>query len=179
VPDSHPAGELERRETSPERTPRTSRRSTASHSKRKQRISDTPSPLAPEKISQEPATNANSLEGGNIKYLETLFTLWKSAGRSVNLWDWLEGFRSTLINHEEYVDENDGDAQVKTLGKGKRKAVDEDDDMADAEGEANQARLHATFIRFCEEARMLGLVRARGKGTGKRGDEVVKGIGLV
>ena len=42
-----------------------------------------------------------------------------------------------------------------------------------------QDRLHATFVRFCEEARMLGLVRARGGRTAKKADEVVKGIGLV
>jgi hypothetical protein len=45
------------------------------------------------------------------------------------------------------------------------------------ENEEKAARLHAIFVRFCEEARMLGLVRARGRA--KRADEVVKSIGLV
>jgi hypothetical protein len=46
-------------------------------------------------------------------------------------------------------------------------------------GVSDEDRLHASFVRFCEEARMLGLVRARGKGVGRRGDEVVKSVTLV
>lgn len=45
--------------------------------------------------------------------------------------------------------------------------------------EVNEDRLHATFVRFCEEARMLGLVRARGKAVGRKADEVVKGVTLI
>lgn len=60
----------------------------------------------------------------------------------------------------------------------------ERDDDAEKEPEQEQEdhlddRLHATFVRFCEEARMLGLVRARGKGVRRGADEVVKGIGMV
>lgn len=48
---------------------------------------------------------------------------------------------------------------------------------AEEANEEKAARLHAVFVRFCEEARMFGLVRARGRA--KRADEVVKSIGLV
>lgn len=74
----------------------------------------------------------------------------------------------------------------------KRKGANEEEDEQTEAGATNevgtqqgetdfetQDRLHATFVRFCEEARMLGLVRARGGRTAKKADEVVKGIGLV
>ena len=45
--------------------------------------------------------------GGDLRELETLFGLWKAAGRSVNLWDWLEGFRASMldIHDDDQVDE--------------------------------------------------------------------------
>lgn len=48
---------------------------------------------------------------------------------------------------------------------------------AEAAEEEQAAELHAIFVRFCEEARMMGLVRARGRA--KRADEVVKSIEFV
>ncbi len=123
-----------------------------------------------------------------------LFGLWKAAGRSVNLWDWLEGFRETIHvdNDEDQDDEKkdkDGESAILAVDRGARKSkrkreaspppIGEQNEEAEQNDEKDSARLHATFIRFCEEARMLGLVRARGKGTGRRADEVIKGIGMV
>jgi hypothetical protein len=151
---------------------------------------------------------SNSLSDGkgDLGELQMLFNLWQSAGRSVNLWDWLEGFRSNVLHPSPAVAEvaavpvdqnaaitedaaNGGDA---VNGKRKRGGPVEEDgadgahgaddagaDADEEEDEDRAARLHATFVRFCEEARMLGLVRARGKGVGRRGDEVVKGVGMV
>lgn len=141
---------------------------------------------------------------GDLAELQMLFNLWQSAGRSVNLWDWLEGFRSNVLHPSPAVAaaSADQDAAVTedmangggaVVGKRKRggpvekdgaDGADEAEADADAgadeeEDEDKAARLHATFVRFCEEARMLGLVRARGKGVGRRGDEVVKGVGMV
>jgi hypothetical protein len=138
------------------------------------------------------------LEGGDLRELETMFGLWRSAGRNVNLWDWLEGFRGAMTASEEEAKEQspngeaNGDATEEAPTNGHAEAdkqviaVDQDameDDEAngaDLAGHAEtQDRLHAAFVRFCEEARMLGLVRARGGRTARRADEVVKGIGLV
>jgi hypothetical protein len=140
---------------------------------------------------------------GDLAELQMLFNLWQSAGRSVNLWDWLEGFRSNVLHPSPAVAEvagvpADQDMAVTedaaagggaVVGKRKRGGPvekDGEDGADDAEADADEkededkaARLHATFVRFCEEARMLGLVRARGKGVGRRGDEVVKGVGMV
>jgi len=151
-------------------------------------------------------------EGGDLKELEIMFGLWRSAGRNVNLWDWLEGFRGAMTEkkdaHEdkdgehkdgEYIDGEGKDGEDKDVEgdegeqpKKKRKESHEEDQKADnGDGKPDQPgvkvdldaetqdRLHATFVRFCEEARMLGLVRARGGRTAKKADEVVKGIGLV
>jgi len=131
-----------------------------------------------------------------------MFSLWRSAGRNVNLWDWLEGFRGAMTATEENSPEkgpngesNGGDGAetpMNGLGDSESEAQSAAVDQATAEaapandtetpgaGDAEtQDRLHAAFVRFCEEARMLGLVRARGGRTSRRADEVVKGIGLV
>lgn len=112
-----------------------------------------------------------------LKRLQTLFELWKSAGKTVNLYDWLDRFqgedeRGTEDNKEgsgtqtgcEQTDK-DGNVERESRSEGPKRAAQEAD------------RLHATFIRFVEEARMLGLIRARGKG--RRADEVIKSVGLV
>ena len=165
------------------------RRRESSASESPKRTEERRGRIAIEQPDQDPAA------GGDLREIETLFRLWKAAGRSVNLWDWLEGFRESMLDthDDDQVDEeretNEELSAAETNGeakkaKPKRKASsvqdhtqDEEGDMA---GEETPARLHATFIRFCEEARMLGLVRARGKGLGgRRIDEVVKGIGIV
>ncbi|KAL1411429.1 hypothetical protein Q8F55_002385 [Vanrija albida] len=112
-----------------------------------------------------------------FKETETLFSLWQSAGRNVNLWDWLEGFRGELTGSakEQGNEENGSPAERRS----KRKRAGEDEDGVPELSEEAQQRLHAAFIRFVEEARMLGLVRARAKGTRKKTDEVVKGVLLV
>ncbi|ADV20383.1 Hypothetical Protein CGB_B4010W [Cryptococcus gattii WM276] len=112
-----------------------------------------------------------------LKRLQTLFELWKSAGKTVNLYDWLDSFqgqdeRRTEDNKEgsgvqtgcEQTNK-DGNVERESRSEGLKRAAQEED------------RLHATFIRFVEEARMLGLIRARGKG--RRADEVIKSVGLV
>lgn len=131
-------------------------------------------------------------ERGDLKELETLFALWRGAGRTVNLWDWLEGFRDSMHDDEEVPggEKAGQDEEVdETQGRrSKRRRVaspvangDVQDHVSeDAEDDQETAaKLHASFIRFCEEARMLGLVRARGKGVGRRADEIVKSIGLL
>jgi hypothetical protein len=85
----------------------------------------------------------------------------------------------TQSNAEEGVKAGDMSPTAQRIDDGPVGDVEAVQGEADASDSETQARLHATFVRFCEEARMLGLVRARGKGTGKRGDEVVKGIGLI
>ncbi|RSH87238.1 hypothetical protein EHS25_003147 [Saitozyma podzolica] len=118
---------------------------------------------------------------GDLAELQMLFNLWQSAGRSVNLWDWLEGFRSNVLHPSPAVAEvagvpADQDMAVTedaaagggaVVGKRKRGGPvekDGEDGADDAEADADEkededkaARLHATFVRFCEEARMLGL----------------------
>lgn len=104
-----------------------------------------------------------------------LHSLWESAGKSVNLWDWLEGFRMTLLDGKA----KGGEEEVKgteptTPSKGKRRreeALEGEEDTAELD-EEEDARAHARFIRFVEEARMMGLVRMRGK----KGDEVLKAV---
>ncbi|KAK8864480.1 hypothetical protein IAR55_001730 [Kwoniella newhampshirensis] len=142
----------------------------------------------------------------DLKELEMLFEIWRASGRSVNLWDWLEGFRGSMGQDEDEgkahpraeaqedngnkrkEDEN-GDIDMGAEEDVSSRATGGPDDGNDVAGqpnstfkpkehdEENEARLHAIFIRFVEEARMMGLVRARGKG--RRADEVVKGVGLV
>lgn len=84
--------------------------------------------------------------------IQALYNLWQSSGKSINLWDWLDGFRQAVVS-----DGHDGDSTS---------TIDDETD----------GRLHALFIRFVEESRLFGTVRARGKNTAKRGDEVVKGV---
>lgn len=126
---------------------------------------------------------------GDLKDLEILFGLWKGAGRNVNLWDWLQGYQNAMDPNDddgEGVDEGDEPARISFSRKKQKdaEAVNEDHIPGggidgEVEDEAKRDRVHASFVRFCEEARMLGLVRARGKGVGRRADEVVKGITLV
>lgn len=134
-------------------------------------------------------------EGGDLRELQTLFGLWKSAGRNVNLWDWLEGFRASMAEEEEGQAEAAGEEEAVTpsakRARREERGSPEGDDREAHEGDENgekgvdgedfelQDRQHAAFIRFCEEARMLGLVRARGGRSAKRTDEVVKGVGVV
>ena len=72
-----------------------------------------------------------------------------------------------------------GDEATHINGQKRKRTDGEDNGTAEEDEEEREARLHAAFVRFCEESRMLGLVRAKGKGVRRRGDEVVKGIGLV
>ena len=163
-----------------------------------------------------PAVNEDSHDStkrsyGDIKDLEILYNLWKGAGKSVNLWDWLQGYLGSFSNEEDGdgdgeveegevgVDEGDEPARVSLMRKRKRAQEEEQgkgkddgngngnevevevgvDDQDKVLEEEKRDRLHASFVRFCEEARMLGMVRARGKGVGRRADEVVKGVTLV
>lgn len=108
--------------------------------------------------------------GGPLKETEVLHSLWESAGKSINLWDWLEGFRMSLVSKKRAADEAVGDPTTPSKGKRRREAADEDEPPELDEEE--DARAHARWIRFVEEARMMGLVRAKGK----KGDEVVKAV---
>lgn len=135
--------------------------------------------------------------GGELKELETLFSLWRSAGRNINLWDWLEGFREAATHTEEEerqgedreeVDPAMAGAITRSLRTHKPASAVEDGHANESHSEEAkmeeqdadaQDRLHATFIRFCEEARMMGLVRARGGRTAKRADEVMKSINFI
>ena len=111
---------------------------------------------------------------GDLEHLEVLYNLWKGAGKQVNLWDWLQGYKNHFTGQDEDLEEDgdkvDGDRERKEEGEGKKRKreVDVDEDV-----------IHASFVRFCEEARMLGMVRARGKGVGRKADEVVKGVTLL
>ncbi|ORY32810.1 hypothetical protein BCR39DRAFT_521705 [Naematelia encephala] len=145
-------------------------------------------------------------ERGDLKELQTLFALWRGAGKTVNLWDWLEGFRGVVVSDKEEENTSSPNEQESNgkkrrrgqgagAGSGEQEEGDDDVDMDEEEvngdkqdeqgdkppqlSDQESERLHAAFIRFCEEARMLGLVRARAKGGPKRADEVIKSIGLV
>jgi len=138
-------------------------------------------------------SNGDATKGGDLSELETLFGLWKASGRSVNLWDWLEGFRDShtdapdakmLEDAKKIHDPGDADVGGSPRRSGRIRDILPSVEAApnghgDEHDEETSERLHATFIRFCEEARMMGLVRARGKGAGRRADEGVKGVGLV
>lgn len=143
-----------------------------------------------------PTGQSDGDEKGDLKELEVLFNLWRSAGRHVNLWDWLEGFRGSMMDVEQKgVVRGESEAALDSHNNGAL-AQDEVEEIShtpragpiakppaiemeqnDERDEEKAARLHATFVRFCEEARMMGLVRARGRT--KRADEVVKSIALV
>ena len=198
--------------------------------KRKRRI-ESPEPdsgahlhaAGPVENSKTNDTNGIALKGkkGDLEELGVLFNLWKSAGRNVNLWDWLEAFRISMDKGESHpngkgakdvADKRTEDVvedAVDEKRKRRKTAVEieiaeangingdsveavtqnvvheevngeaEDEAGREVEDDETAARLHATFVRFCEEARMMGLVRARGKGVGRRVDDVVKGIGLI
>lgn len=87
--------------------------------------------------------------------MQALYNLWQGSGKSINLWDWLDSFRQAVVF---------GGAELV------------EDEQAPTIDEETDSRLHSLFIRFVEEARLFGTVRARGKNTTKRGDEVVKGV---
>ncbi|WVW83989.1 hypothetical protein I302_106014 [Kwoniella bestiolae CBS 10118] len=121
-------------------------------------------------------------KGEELKELQMLFELWRSAGKSVNLWDWLEGFSGVMSEPEPQQEakpiiEGEDDDRDTQLDGGDTEMEKKEKDGGEHRVEENEARLHAIFIRFVEEARMIGLIRARGKG--RKADEVVKGIGLV
>jgi hypothetical protein len=134
------------------------------------------SPSTPKKRkSRHTESTDHNIEGpenhkGDLEHLEVLYNLWKGAGKQVNLWDWLQGYKNQITGQdedEEDVANNEGENQ----GEGKKRKRQLDD--VDEDG------IHASFVRFCEEARMLGMVRARGKGVGRKADEVVKGVTLL
>lgn len=99
-----------------------------------------------------------------------MYNLWKGAGKQVNLWDWLQGYKNHITGQDD-DEEDTGDIEGEREGEGKKRKRQLDD--VDEDG------IHASFVRFCEEARMLGMVRARGKGVGRKADEVVKGVTLL
>ncbi|AAW41434.1 hypothetical protein CNBA3280 [Cryptococcus deneoformans B-3501A] len=112
-----------------------------------------------------------------LKRLQTLFELWKSAGKTVNLWDWLDSFQGEDERGSEENKEANS-AQVGSEQTDKDENIDKESrNEAPKRAAQEENRLHATFIRFVEEARMLGLIRARGKG--RKADEVIKSVGLV
>ena len=168
--------------------------------------------------------------GGDLAEIETLFALYASAGRTINLWDWLQGFEDSVARTkdsertENEVKEKTGDSAVTDGSASKRRRLanghspdgahgdsgalteaDHDDEIDHGSGvngddgrqgmsggadehekesdheldENEQDRLHSTFIRFCEEARMMGLLRARGWTVRRGADEVIKGVGFV
>jgi hypothetical protein len=177
-------------------SPKTTPRKTS----KRRKPSPSPSPI-PVEIAGN-ASDSAKVEKGDLKDLEILFGLWKGAGKNVNLWDWLQGYKGSLsrdTDHEPDVDVDgnatpepgeDADTVVEAEANGvadeeagpgkKRRRQGNDDREKEVVGPAvDEDRLHATFVRFCEEARMLGLVRARGKAAGRKADEVVKGVTLV
>lgn len=130
--------------------------------------------------------SADAFEG--FKEIEVLYQLWQSAGKSVNLWDWLEGFRAMVDDDDdEEEEEEDGDEKNEASENSadaapsnrKRKRSAHSNAGRDGDKAEKEARQHATFIRFVEESRMMGLVRARGSRTSKRTDEVVKGVTMI
>jgi hypothetical protein len=87
---------------------------------------------------EEPAN-----QKGDLEHLEVLYNLWKGAGKQVNLWDWLQGYKNHITGqgedeNEDEVD-NDGDTERQEDGEGKkrkRKLADVDEDG-----------IHASFVR--------------------------------
>ena len=125
---------------------------------------------------------SHETDKGDLRELETLFGLWRASGKAVNLWDWLEGSRAAILTPPIEGATDDGDKrdasedgstraeQVSGIVRSfKRKLSEEEYDT----------RTHAAFIRFGEEARMLGLIRAKGIGVGRRANEVIKGIAMI
>lgn len=97
-------------------------------------------------------------EASSFPDIQILYQLWQSTGKSVNLWDWLDGFRRNMASVNQSVST-------------------EDSSMGMCEEEAH--RLHSKFVRFVEESRLLGAIRSRGKGRNNGGDEVAKGVVIV
>ncbi|WWC62069.1 uncharacterized protein I303_104659 [Kwoniella dejecticola CBS 10117] len=159
--------------TQPKDTPRASKR-------KRTGTADDPAGPGEENVEKY----SGSSRGEELTELKTLFELWKNAGKSVNLWDWLDGFSGMMDdskNETDRLEATKDDGVSTSVADDARKsegiAEAEADEQRSGLDEENEARLHAIFIRFVEEARMLGLIRARGKG--RKADEVVKGVGLV
>ena len=135
-----------------------------------------------EEVVDEPPQHQQSTQKGDLEHLEVLYNLWKGAGKQVNLWDWLQGYKNHVTGQNEDGESGNengnaigGDHGTDTQadrGDGKKRKRENDVDI-------NEDGIHASFVRFCEEARMLGMVRARGKGVGRKADEVVKGVTLL
>lgn len=117
----------------------------------------------------------------SLQELEAVFALWQSSGKRISLWDWLEGFRHAVVRDEESPEANGQEDHARDQERhegqeGTKRKRDEGQDGAVPLDEEEEARLHASFIRFVEESRTIGLVRAKGKGRGKRTDEVTKSV---
>ncbi|WVQ79947.1 hypothetical protein IAT38_002048 [Cryptococcus sp. DSM 104549] len=181
IPNSTPANQPTNASTDKSLSDGKRKASTQNGSARKRRANGADENTA--EVEEEDGEKATG--EGELRELQTLFELWKGAGKSVNLWDWLEGFR---MNMAEVPSENgptpgDGGKEGEAadgVRSASRKPADENEDEENGEletkrDEENEARLHAVFIRFVEEARMMGLVRAKGK----KADELVKGVGIV
>ncbi|WVQ72624.1 hypothetical protein IAR50_002183 [Cryptococcus sp. DSM 104548] len=124
-----------------------------------------------------------------LKRLKVLFGIWKEAGKSVNLWDWLEEFRDVMDEGNTEKKGNETGEREKHDGEqgseSENAEIPGEDEMKKSNGNGDrigrkqqaeeEERLHAIFVRFVEEARMLGLIRAKGK----QADEVLKSVGLV
>ena len=117
-------------------------------------------------------------ERGDLQELQVMFGLYRAAGRNVNLWDWLEGFRAGIRPKDKDKDRQGGDESVASEQVDTAGAVPTDGQKIAEMDEETAARLHAAFVRFCEEARMIGLMRAKGNARRRGVDEVVKSIGL-
>jgi hypothetical protein len=128
-------------------------------------------------VSQIPEPTGIMAQRGDLLELQTMFNLYRAAGRNINLWDWLEGFRAGMLPRRAKTRDASGGAGAVAGAQGEaeksvpvERVQEEDEDTA--------ARLHAAFVRFCEEARMMGLMRAKGNARRRGVDEVVKSIGL-
>ena len=132
--------------------------------------------------------NTEIHQKGDLGDLEVLYNLWKGAGKQVNLWDWLQGYKNHITGAGDDDGDEDGNDRIRAdpmeNGNGNGNSNEHENENAGrkrkhADEEVDEDRLHATFVRFCEEARMLGMVRARGKAVGRKADEVVKGVTLL
>jgi hypothetical protein len=132
-----------------------------------------------ERDTEEDEKKTDGHEKGDLADLEVLYNLWKGSGKTVNLWDWLQGYKNHITGAGD-EDENEGDQEKESVeadDKGKEK--ERESGKRKREEEVDEDQIHASFVRFCEEARMLGMVRARGKAVGRKADEVVKGVTLL
>lgn len=129
---------------------------------------------------QRAGANGDSAQAtdGALKELETLYGLWKGAGKSVNLWDWLQGFQGSLAADAEAEAHAEADGEVEADAGDEGEAAERSSSRKrprPSDDATEQDRSHASFVRFCEEARMMGLVRAKGR----KADEVIKSVTFV